>query len=262
MPTRSSAAVSTARYNPRVARWVIRLVSRISRSGLSDFIYLFTGAPIVVAFYVGGFFRHDITVLGQEHIPPKGTGFFLLSNHQGLAEAPALGTWLYPRGIWYPSKAEFYRGWLSAFIFLTGSAWRSFPVRRGEKDADAVGLMEELLKKGDSVLLFPEGTRSHSGDLLPGKIGVGMIIHSARPSVLPVYVEGFDRIWPARGKGYLNPLRVKRGQRALIQFGPLMDLSRHWDKPFGRQAGREIVDEVMAELARLKEEAEDWRHQG
>lgn len=245
-------------YNPRVVRWVIRFLSWVSRKGLADAMYLVVGAPMWLVFHTWGFWRHDIEIRGTEHIPPRGgRGFFLLSNHQSLAEGPALGSWFYPRGMWFPSKAEFYRGWVSGLIYLVVTGWRTFPVRRGEKDMDAIGFMEELLKKGDNVLLFPEGTRSRDGELLPGKVGAGMLIHNARPVVLPVYVEGFNRIWPTGGKSH--PLNVPRGQRALIQFGPVMDLSHHWERPSSKETAQAIVDEVMDELTRLKELAADWR---
>jgi 1-acyl-sn-glycerol-3-phosphate acyltransferase len=160
----------------------------------------------------------------------------------------------YPRPIWYPSKAEFFRTWVFAFIYFMGTGMHTFPVRRGERDGDAISLMEDLLRRGDRVLLFPEGTRSRTGELLPGKPGVGMVIHSARPTVVPCYVEGFDRIIPPGG--YFFP---RFGQKATYRFGPPLDLSRHWEKPFGKESGQDIVDDVMAAIARLKAEADAER---
>jgi 1-acyl-sn-glycerol-3-phosphate acyltransferase len=224
----------------------------IMRVGLSDLIYAVVGAPFAFSVYCYFFWKHGVEIRGKENIPPKGTGFFLLCNHVSKAEAPVIGAYLYPRPFWFPSKAEFYKGWVTGFLWQLVTAFHTFPVRRGERDGGSVSLMADLLARGKNVLLFPEGTRSQDGELLPGKRGVGMIIHQARALVLPVYVRGFAEQWPT---GHLLPLLKAPG--SLISFGEPMDLSRYWDEPLGRDVAQDIVTDVMAEIGRLKSEVEE-----
>ncbi len=221
------------------------------RLGISNLIYRVVAGPLAFLVYCVFFWKHGVEIRGKENVPPKGTGFFLLCNHISKAEAPVIAAYLYPRSFWFPSKAEFYKGWLVAFFWQLATAVHTFPVRRGERDMKAVGLMEDLLKSGKNVLLFPEGTRSPDGELLPGKRGVGMIVHHARSLVLPTYVRGFEDQWPS---GHILP-RLNAG-KALIAFGPPMDLSQYWDQPLDGPLAQAIIDEVMTEIARLKSQVE------
>jgi len=238
-------------YNRRLVDFVLSMERAMVTWGISDLVYRIVAGPLAVIIYCIFFLKHGVDIRGKENVPPKGTGFFLLCNHVSKAEAPVIAAWLYPRAFWFPSKAEFYKSWIAAFFWQLFTAVHTFPVRRGERDMKAVALMRELLEKGKNVLLFPEGTRSHDGELLPGKRGVGMIVHQAQPLVLPVYVRGFAEQWPS---GHLLPLL--KAPRSLISFGEPMDLSEYWERPLNREVAQGIVDDVMAEIARLKAEVE------
>ena len=240
------------RYNRRLVEFVLAMERAMVRWGISDLVYFVVGGPLAALVYCIFFLKHGVDIRGRENLPPRGTGFFLLCNHISKAEAPAIAAWLYPRPFWFPSKAEFYKSWIVAFFWQMLTALHTFPVRRGERDLKAVGLMRELLKNGKNVLLFPEGTRSLDGELLPGKRGVGMIVHQAQPLVLPIYVRGFEAQWPT---GHLLP--KLSAPRSLISIGPLMDLSKYWDRELDREVAQGIVDDVMLEIARLKAAVEE-----
>jgi 1-acyl-sn-glycerol-3-phosphate acyltransferase len=242
---------SRPRYSPRVVRFVLRFQRLVSRLGLSGLLYKFIGTPLYLTFRWGVFCRNEVLVYRKDRLPPPEAGYFLLCNHISMAEAPSLASVVFPKPLWFPAKAEFYKNWLAGLIWTLATGARTFPVRRGERDAEAIGLMEQFLAKGDSVLLFPEGTRSKDGELLPGKKGVGMIIHSARPVVVPVYARGFETIWSHR-----SWLPLGTGQRAYLAYGEPLDLSHHWDAPTGPETGQAIVDDVMAAIVALEEELE------
>ena len=240
------------RYNRRLVDFVLWFEQAIMRWGISDLVYFIVAGPLALVLHCIFFIKHGVEIRGRENVPPRGTGFFLLCNHISKAEAPVIAAWLYPRPFWFPSKAEFYKGWVTGFFWQLFTAVHTFPVRRGERDMKAVGLMKELLQRGKNVLLFPEGTRSTDGELQPGKRGVGMIVHQAQPLVLPVYVRGFAEQWPT---GHMLPLLS--APSSLISFGKPMDLSKYWDQELSRDVAQAIVDEVMVEIARLKAEVEE-----
>ncbi|MEE2829122.1 MAG: lysophospholipid acyltransferase family protein [Myxococcota bacterium] len=222
----------------------------MAQVGLSKLVYLLAGWPFWLLLKLFVVRRNEIVVEGAENFS-KDQGYFLLCNHTSMGEAPLLAAHFFPRPFWFPAKAEFFKNWFVGPLFVVATAWHAFPVRRGERDLASIRLMETLLEKGDNVLLFPEGTRSEDGELRRGKKGVGMIIHNARPQVLPVYAEGFDKIWKPGAK-----LPGGVGQRGRIVIGKPLQLDSWYDQKLSSAVGQGIVDEVMAAIAELKDGCE------
>ena len=154
----SKPSPTRRRYNATVVRTLLVLQKELVRLRITDLLYFLAGLPVATLVWLGIYLPNRIEIRGLEHVPPPGTGFFLLSNHISMAEAPVMATRFFPRPFWFPSKAEFYKGWLSGIGYLLVTAMHTFPVRRGERDTQAIDFMQELLRRGKNVLLFPEGT--------------------------------------------------------------------------------------------------------
>jgi 1-acyl-sn-glycerol-3-phosphate acyltransferase len=70
---------------------------------------------------------------------------------------------------------------------------KAYPVDRRSGDLEQVDQWIELLKE-NIVIVFPEGTRTRTGEIGPGKPGVGKLIHDARPTVIPVHMTGTGEV--------------------------------------------------------------------
>ncbi|QVE48725.1 lysophospholipid acyltransferase family protein [Chlamydia crocodili] len=81
-----------------------------------------------------------------------------------------------------------FTGWLH-------KEWGSYPVKRGGGNSAAFKAAFELFKKKKKLIIYPEGERSPTGELLPGKVGIGLIAIKARVPVVPVYVGGTYEIF-------------------------------------------------------------------
>jgi len=129
-----------------------------------------------------------LRVEGSEHVPKQG-GCVLASNHTMgpdyilLALAPG-------RQIYYMAKAEAFQihPWITKIILQAGV----FPIKRGEGDSNALVGAVGLAKTGHMVGMFPEGTRSRTGQLQRGRSGVIRIAMEAQVPVVPVVVIIFD----------------------------------------------------------------------
>lgn len=238
------------RYSATLVRWVLAVERFMAKVGLSKLIYMLSGWPFWLLLKLMVMRRNEIVVEGAENFS-KNQGHFLLCNHTSMGEAPLLAAHFFPRPFWFPAKAEFFKNWGVGLVFVIATAWHAFPVRRGERDLAAIRLIETLLQKGDNVLLFPEGTRSEDGKVGRGQKGVGMIIYNAQPQVLPVYVEGFDKIWLPGAK-----LPSGVGQRGRIVIGKPLQLDPWYEQKLNSEVGQGIVDEVMAAIAKLKDRPE------
>jgi 1-acyl-sn-glycerol-3-phosphate acyltransferase len=189
-----------------------------------------------------------VTVLGREYIPRHGASNILIcSNHISALDPFFIAVVSMPRcsPVWWraPAKEELFGLPIVKTILNT---WGAFPVKRGQRDAASIERIVRLLPTS-VIVIFPEGTRSETGRLLPARRGIGRVIYVARPVVIPVAIVGTDRILP---KGRILP---RIGHRATIAFGPAVDLGRFYSEPDSPELSQRIVDEVMASIGNLYE---------
>jgi len=190
-----------------------------------------------------------VGVLGQENIPQRGErGVLILGNHVSAIDPFAIAATSMPffSPVWWraPAKAELFRVPLIKTIL---ASWGAIPVVRGQRDLEAIGRMISLLPSS-VIVAFPEGRRSTDGQLLPGRPGMGKVIHDARPrKIVPVYIQGTNVLLP---KGKILPRLFKT---VTIHYGEPLNLSRYYGQPDSVLVSQQIVDEVMREIARLKQ---------
>lgn len=190
---------------------------------------------------------NHIEVIGAENIPQRGErDVLILSNHISALDPFLIGITAMPRfsPVWWraPAKEELFANFFSRFVMWVIGA---FPVKRGRHDAESMDRMVQALSTS-VLVVFPEGTWSTTGQLLPGRLGVGKVIRKARPAkVLPVAIKGTDEILPR------NHLLPRIGRRARIIYGRPMDLDRFYLQPDTAETSRKIVEAMMAEIGRL-----------
>jgi 1-acyl-sn-glycerol-3-phosphate acyltransferase len=184
-------------------------------------------------------------VEGLEHVPATG-GAILAGNHLSVADELFLGA-VVPRHIAFWAKAEYFtgtgfRGWLTRSVVSGLGAIR---VERGGGRAalSAFDGAVPVLRTGDLVAVYPEGTRSPDGRLYRGRTGVARLALGADVPVIPVGVLGTEKVQPI---GARMP-RPGAGE-VVIRFGKPMDFTGRTADSTGLRA---ITDEVMAEIQKL-----------
>lgn len=122
-----------------------------------------------------------VKVTGRENIPAKGRYIFCPNHITNLD--PIFLAINIKRPICYMAKAElFEKGWLAPLL----RAIQVFPVSRGTGDTTALDHAVEQLEKGLYVGIFPEGTRSKTGKLLPLKSGAAAVAKQSGAGIIPV----------------------------------------------------------------------------
>lgn len=128
-----------------------------------------------------------LKVVGVEHLPPQGPVVYM-SNHQGNFDIPALFAGLPVQFRWL-AKAELFR------IPLFGLTMRIagyIPVERQDRrlSIQSMNLAAERVAAGTSIMIFPEGTRSPDGELLPFKKGGFILALQAQAPIVPIAIDG------------------------------------------------------------------------
>jgi len=129
---------------------------------------------------------------GARNVPRAGP-VLLLSNHQSYLDPVLVGIAGHRRQFYAMARSTLFRNW--AFGWLIRSI-NAIPVQRGQADMQAMRRSIDTLKRGQALLLFPEGTRTTDGTTKPFAKGTMILIKRAKPIVVPVAVEGAYDVWP------------------------------------------------------------------
>lgn len=174
-------------------------------------------------------------VYGRENIPKEGA-VILAANHASNIDPPLMAS-LIERPVSYMAKIELFEN------PIFGAAIRrchAFPVKRGASDRGAIKAAVTVLKEGHMLGLFPEGTRSKTGELQKAEAGIALIASMTGAPIVPVAILNSHRIF-ANG-GLLPQLRIMYG--APISFQ-------------GDRKSKEALDafsaEIMAHIARMRD---------
>ena len=127
---------------------------------------------------------------GAENIPGS-DGVVLVANHVSYWD-PVVVICAFKRKVYFMAKAELFKIPVVGYVVGISGA---FPVRRDRTDRNAIRTALRLLKKGKVVGVFPEGTRSHSGEMLKPHLGAAMLALKTGAPVLPVAVSGTRGFW-------------------------------------------------------------------
>jgi 1-acyl-sn-glycerol-3-phosphate acyltransferase len=203
--------------------------------GWTDVLYLLGHGGVIMATWLVGI-RYRVT--GTEHLPTRAALF--TSNHQSNIDPPILYRALHPR-LHFVYKSE-----LQAIPILA----RAFniagfiPIERRNRERAMAALDQgaAALRAGTSLLMFPEGTRSRTGALLPFKKGGFVMAINAQAPIVPVAISG-ARAAMRKGSRIIRPVTVS------IRIGRPVETTGL--SPDERD---EAIDQVRARIEQLLQE--------
>ncbi|QTD42194.1 1-acyl-sn-glycerol-3-phosphate acyltransferase [Sporosarcina sp. Te-1] len=168
---------------------------------------------------------YRIKVIGKENFPVEG-GVLLCANHIDNFDPPVVGITC-PRTVHFMAKEELFQAPVLKSILPSVNA---YPVKRGMSDREAFRTTLKLLKDGKVVGLFPEGTRSKTGELGKGLAGAGFFALKGNATVMPCAIVGSYK-----------PFRQLR-----VVYGKPLDMTEYRE----RKASAEEVTEVIMDAIR------------
>ena len=131
-----------------------------------------------------------VRVTGVENIPTQG-GVIVAPNHKNFLDPFFVGI-VARRRVRFMTKIELFKGPLGWLLLR----WGAFPIRRGEADAEAIDTAAAVLRAGDLVVVFPEGTRVAEPDALgTPRHGAGRLAIETGVPIIPAAITGTSHLW-------------------------------------------------------------------
>lgn len=191
-----------------------------------------------------GAFRWN--VWHPERIPPRGP-VILAANHASFLDPPLVGSAALREVHYLARKSLFRVPGIGAFLRSVNAV----PVERGGVAVSGVRVILERLQSGSAILLFPEGTRTYDGQLLPAQSGIGLVVLKSEAPVVPVRIFGSFEAWPrTRRLPKLHPITVK--------FGPSVDFTAERTEAATASKARlkdlyqNVANRIMSAIAEIK----------
>ena len=162
---------------------------------------------------------------GQENLP-KNSGFIIAPNHMSFFDPPLAGCFMAP-DLFFMAKQELFDIPILGFLIKRTNA---FPVKRGMQDMSAFRNAFDLLNNNKALLMFPEGTRSKTGELGKARAGVGMVACNCQVPIVPVKL--------------VNTNNMKKFKKIEVKYGkPIYPPKEHTKEDYLKLA-QQTLDEI------------------
>lgn len=193
--------------------------------------YDFAKAVMSVPFRIMGW-----KIKGLENLPAEGP-VILASNHVSLWDPVLLGCGV-PRQVWYMAKDELFHVPLFGWVLKHLGA---FPVKRGQGDTSAIRQSLAILKEQRVLGVFPEGTRSKTGQLQKALPGIVLFMEKSQAPIVPVRVCGTRKLF-SQGWGKVGIVIGKPLTPEMLKPPAGVENRREW-----------VAQKIMEALERLPE---------
>lgn len=217
-----------------------KVLAALSGSRLFTFLWFVFGKfmAVIVRVFFG------LKVSGKEKLPKKGP-FILSPNHQSFLDGPVVATqipWRLFKNMFYVGTSEIFGH--GAFHYL-GRTFRLVPVDPDSNLVNAMRAGAYGLKKGQNLVLYPEGERSIDGTPKKFKKGAAILAAHLKVPIYPVALEGFYDAWP-RSK------RFPRLAMLQVRFGDPIFPPETMTNP--EETYKQLTEELRCRVTKMWEE--------
>ncbi|MEW6067245.1 MAG: lysophospholipid acyltransferase family protein [Nitrospirota bacterium] len=189
---------------------------------------------MIIYIFLKVFYR--LKVIGLENVPDKG-GVIIAANHVSYLDPPAIGVALKRQATYMAREGLFKIPVVGAFVKLF-----SFPVRRDKPQPSTIKEAVKRLRKGELIVMFPEGSRSADGKPVDVKRGIGIITTMSRVPIVPAFINGTEKALPVGAK-FLRPAKIT------ITFGHPVEIER---EETNKNMQEKISMDIMQAIKNLK----------
>ena len=194
---------------------------------------------MLLDWFIIRFYIRKFQVVGRERVPPEGP-LIVVSNHLNNLDPLMIAAAL-PRHPSFMMKKEML--WWP-ILGIGARLFGSFTVDREGGDLKAIRTATEWVRRGDALVMFPEGRRSRTGGITPPHPGTGLLALRTEATILPVAIIGTETTpWPWF---IFMPLAIKRVHITIGEPFRLPSVRR-----INSETATEATDTIMRHIAAL-----------
>ncbi|MEG0024101.1 MAG: lysophospholipid acyltransferase family protein [Akkermansia sp.] len=150
------------------------------------------------------FFSHKI--IHREKLIEEGP-VLIIANHQSFIDPPMLGI-CYEDAIWFMARKSLFQSFFKWGLPIC----QAIPIDQENPDSKSLKTIIRLLKSGQKVLVFPEGSRSPDGQIHEAMSGIGLILAKTQVPVQPLRIHGADQVLPMGSSAmHIRPVTITIG---------------------------------------------------
>ena len=179
-----------------------------------------------------------LRVVGVEHVPKEGAGV-VVSNHRSMID-PFVVSYGAHRLVSFMAKEELFG---VPFVGLLIRKLGGFPVDRSRKDATSMRVALSVLKGGELLGMFPEGTRSATDELQEMRTGAVRLAAKTGVPIIPAAVVNTQNALP--------PGKLPRPARIEVHFGPAFEITELYEKHNKEEATQMALEMLKERIAAL-----------
>jgi 1-acyl-sn-glycerol-3-phosphate acyltransferase len=181
-----------------------------------------------------------LRIRGVENVPREGAAI-IVCNHLSLVD-PFVAGYGANRLVNFMGKEELFRQPFVGFLIRRLGA---FPVDRARRDPASMRIALGVLKSGELLGMFPEGTRSTTGEIQELRTGAARLAARTRSPVIPVAITGTDRALP--------PGKLPRRAKISVTFGKPFELTELYDRNDKGEAMERALNMIREQIESLHE---------
>lgn len=179
---------------------------------------------------------------------PKAGGVLLVANHASNLDPTTIACGL-PRQVHFLAKEELFYGLLGKFLRKVNS----HRIAKSGIDRTALKTCIDLVKQGHALLVFPEGSRTEDGELLPPQPGSAMIAIQSQAPILPIYIDGTLEAMPKGARG-IKPHKVRVFVGKPFPYDEGLDVTLP-----KREQYAQLSEKIMQRIAELQHAARQFK---
>jgi 1-acyl-sn-glycerol-3-phosphate acyltransferase len=186
---------------------------------------------------------NHLAIINQQVIFNQKGNFVLTANHSSHLDVFCLLSCLPENKInnTYAVVAEDYFFSNDIIAYLSRILVNSLPISRGRGAYSGIKACMALLDRGKNLIIFPEGTRSKTGEMQPFRSGIGLLMAERKEPVIPIFIDGAYKAMP---KGRFLPKRVP----ITVRIGDAINFEKYQNDEDGWQlVANEIENRIKAQ---------------